>query len=85
MADTVKTTISIDKVLFIEAEKTAANMKIARSKLYSIAIEKFLREKENEFILNEINANYLAGDPEDQKILEMVKGNRKKTVEKEEW
>lgn len=85
MADTVKTAISIEKVLFDEAEKTAAAMNITRSKLYSIALEKFLKEKENDYILREINKNYQVDDPEDKEILEMMRKHRNKALEVEEW
>lgn len=85
MADTVKTAISIDKELYDKAEKTAAIMKVSRSKFYSIALEKYLREKENDFILREINENYQTDDPEDKLILDMMQKRMKKAHEMEEW
>ena len=85
MADSVKTAISIEKELYDEAEKTAAAMRVTRSKLYSIALEKFLKDRENECLLREINENYQANDAEDDKILNMIRNIRKKTTENEEW
>jgi metal-responsive CopG/Arc/MetJ family transcriptional regulator len=85
MAGTVKIAISVEKELYNKAEKLAAKMQITRSKLYSIALEKFLMEKENEFLLREINENYQESDPGEEKILNAMKKYREKTIEMEEW
>jgi len=85
MADTVKTAVSIEKKLYDEAEKAAVTMKISRSRLYSMALERFLMERQNELLIKEINEHYQTDDPEDKEILEIMRKHRNKAVEREDW
>jgi hypothetical protein len=85
MADTVKTAISIEKGLYDEAEKVAATMNISRSKFYTIALERFLMERQNKMLVREINEHYQVDDSEDKKILEIMRKHRNKAIEREDW
>lgn len=54
----VKTAISIHESLFQEAETLAAQMKVSRSKLFAIAIAEFIQKRQNQSLLDQINAAY---------------------------
>lgn len=58
----VKLAISIKESLFREAEALARELKISRSQVFSMAMEKFLKESENQRLLEKINRAY-AGAP----------------------
>lgn len=59
----VKTAISLDKELFEQANSLAAEMKVSRSRLFTIALRDFLNRHENEQLLQGINKAY--GDEAD--------------------
>jgi metal-responsive CopG/Arc/MetJ family transcriptional regulator len=54
--ETIKTAISIQKDLFEKAEDLAKRMKIPRSRIYALALQDYLRRKENMNLLAQINA-----------------------------
>ncbi len=60
---TVKSAVSLRKSLFEKAERAAKEMKIPRSRLYSLAIEDFLRRHESQALIDSINAS-LEGESE---------------------
>jgi len=53
---TIKTAISIQKALFEKAEDLAKKMKVPRSHLYALALQEFIRRRENKNLLAQINA-----------------------------
>lgn len=66
----VKTAISIDESLFREAEALARKLNISRSKLFARAVEEYIRERENEELLERLNAAHADGlDEEDKEAL----------------
>jgi len=85
MATTIKTAISIRKSLFEQAENLARELKVSRSELFGLAIETFVKNHQNQILLQEINKAY----PEEQDISEkdrlskMRKHHRK--VVRNEW
>ena len=58
---TVKTAISLDAVLFGQAEALAGQMKVSRSRLIGLALDEFLRRHRSRAMLDRLNAAY-AGD-----------------------
>jgi metal-responsive CopG/Arc/MetJ family transcriptional regulator len=54
----VKTAISLQKSLFEQAEALADELKISRSRLFSLALEDFLRRSPNQQLLEKLNAAY---------------------------
>lgn len=52
----VKTAISLQEAVFLEVEKTAAAMKISRSRLIEDAIREQLRRLENRRLTDRMNA-----------------------------
>lgn len=76
----IKTAISIDEGIFKKAEEMAGKMKISRSQLFSMALEKYLRDIENRSMLEKINAVYEVADSGDDEYLAMMKSFRKRKV-----
>lgn len=69
---TIKTAISIPSSLYTEAESLANNMKISRSKLFSLAMEEYLRQHRNRQLLQSINDAYADGLDRSEEL--MLKG-----------
>ena len=55
MPRTVKTAISPDRELFEQADPVAAALRISRSGVMGLALEEFLRRRENRRLLERIN------------------------------
>jgi metal-responsive CopG/Arc/MetJ family transcriptional regulator len=72
---TVKTAISIQDSLYVRAESLANEMKISRSKLFTLAIEEYLRQHRNQQLLQSLNEAY--GDGLDQSEESMLHGMRR--------
>jgi metal-responsive CopG/Arc/MetJ family transcriptional regulator len=54
----IKTAISVQEELFERAEKIADEMKISRSRLFNLALERFVLGYQNRKILEQINEAY---------------------------
>jgi metal-responsive CopG/Arc/MetJ family transcriptional regulator len=54
----VKTAISLQKALFDQLETLARQMKVSRSRLLALALEEFIRRRENQKLLDQINQAY---------------------------
>jgi metal-responsive CopG/Arc/MetJ family transcriptional regulator len=79
----VKTAISINEPLFKEIEALAAEMKISRSSLFSLAARDFINQRKNRKLLDAINAAYDdIPDPEEEKLLEAAKAKYRKIADK---
>jgi metal-responsive CopG/Arc/MetJ family transcriptional regulator len=52
----VKTAVSIDEKLFEEADALAEEMDVSRSRLFSMALEQFLRRQRSRRLLQQMNA-----------------------------
>lgn len=80
--ESVKTAISIDKSLFIQANTLARSMKISRSRLFVIALEDYIRQQENRKLLEEVNTVY-ADEPsdEDKELLRRMRKSYRRLVE----
>lgn len=61
---TVKTALSIDESLFEEAEALARELDVSRSRVFSMALEEFLKRHDAEKTLARINAVYADVPPE---------------------
>jgi metal-responsive CopG/Arc/MetJ family transcriptional regulator len=81
MASTIKTAISIQKSLFEEAEGLAHELNVSRSELFSLAIESFVRNHQNQKLLEEINQAYAdEPDPADKVRLTKMRKHHRKMV-----
>jgi predicted transcriptional regulator len=66
---TVKTAISLPASLFEQAETLAGEMQISHSFLIQIALEEFIRRRENQQLLEKINAACEAPLSEEEQVL----------------
>ncbi len=85
MATTIKTAISIRKSLFEQAENLARELKVSRSELFGLAIETFVKNHQNQILLQEINKAYSEEQDTSEKdrLSKMRKHHRK--VVRNEW
>ena len=67
--ENVKTAISINKSLFVQANALARKLKVSRSRLFVIALEDFIREQENRELLQKINTVFADEPDETEKVL----------------
>ena len=66
---TVKTAISLPASLFEQAETLAGEMQISQSFLIEIALEEFIRRRENQQLLEKTNAACEAPLSEEEQVL----------------
>lgn len=82
----IKTAISVQEPLFHKIEQVAAELKVTRSRLFAMAVEKFIRDYENQKTLELLNEVYAGGlEEEDEQVIASMRNYRHKVVEKEEW
>lgn len=84
MATTIKTAISIQKSLFEQAESLAQQLNMSRSHLFGLAIETFVKNHQNQMLLDEINQAY-DDEPDMQETarLSKMRKSHRKLVENE--
>jgi metal-responsive CopG/Arc/MetJ family transcriptional regulator len=82
----VKTAISLQESLFEQAESMAREMSISRSRLFTLALEEFIRRYHNRRLLEQINAAHEGEpDPEEEAALRAMRRKHRKVVEQEAW
>lgn len=54
----MKTAISLDGQLLKEADQTARDLGLSRSRLFSLALENYLRQRRQEQLLDQLNQAY---------------------------
>ena len=81
---TVKTAISLPASLFEQAETLAGEMQISQSFLIEIALEEFIRRRENQQLLEKINAACETPlSKEEQVLLRKMSRSHRRLVEGE--
>lgn len=69
----IKTAISIEEPLFEEVDALAKEMKVSRSRLFSLAARDYLRHYKNKKLIEAINAAYDdLPDPEEENLRERM-------------
>jgi len=82
----VKTAVSIEKSLFDQTEQLAKEMKVSRSKLVSLALDEYVRRREEEEMVQEINAAYAdSPDEEEKESIRFSNASIAKLLEDDEW
>jgi len=81
----MKTAISIETPLLEETDRVARKMGLNRSRLVSLALTDYLRQRRNREILEQLNSVY----SEELSVAEQPSGGRRKTklrsVIKDQW
>jgi antitoxin component of RelBE/YafQ-DinJ toxin-antitoxin module len=54
----MKTAISIDEAVFRDAEGAAVEMGLTRSRLYTLAVEEYIRNHRNDAVTERLNQYY---------------------------
>jgi metal-responsive CopG/Arc/MetJ family transcriptional regulator len=86
MAATIKTAISIQKTLFDQADRLAQQLNVSRSHLFGLAIESFVKNHQNQALLDEINQAYSdQPDPNDQIRLSRMRRKQHRKIVEGEW
>jgi metal-responsive CopG/Arc/MetJ family transcriptional regulator len=81
----MKTAISLDANLLIQADQTARAMGLSRSRLFSIALEDYLRHRRQEQILDQLNHTYSDHpDPAEAPTAQNMKAKFRSTI-KDRW
>ena len=84
MSHTVKTAVSLSESLFEAGESLARELKVSRSRLFAMALEDFLRRRENRRLLAEINAAYEnEPDEEESTLRERMRRQHRRVVKRE--
>jgi metal-responsive CopG/Arc/MetJ family transcriptional regulator len=84
MPNTIKTAISLDQRLFKAGEVVAKELNVSRSRLFSMALEEFIRRRRNRKLLDEINAAYTdEPDQEEQVLRKQMRRHHKGLLERE--
>jgi metal-responsive CopG/Arc/MetJ family transcriptional regulator len=82
--NTMKTAISVDDHLITEADRTAREMGVSRSRLFSLALENYLRNRERGKILEQLNRVYADEAGADKLMAKRLKAKFRKTIV-EKW
>jgi metal-responsive CopG/Arc/MetJ family transcriptional regulator len=78
----VKTAISVDEKLFKEAHRMARKLGIPRSRLFSMALEEYMRQEENKVLLQRLNQAYAGGsDQAERKAMGAMRRKQRAMVE----
>lgn len=82
---TMKTAISIEDGLLHDADKTARQMGLSRSRLFALAVDAFLQQQRKETMLVRLNEVYSGKpDPAEKRLLNSTKA-KVRPVLKERW
>jgi predicted transcriptional regulator len=83
--ETIKTAISIQKALFKKAEDLARKMRVPRSRIYALALQDYIRRRENKNLLAQINAAHAEEPaPSEKRLRQKSKRTHRRLVE-DEW
>ena len=86
MATSVKTAISMQEELFQEVNKLAGELDVSRSKLFVMAVQEFIKKKENQNLLSQINNAFSdQSDSEEIEVHDKMRRKQGKNLEKELW
>jgi metal-responsive CopG/Arc/MetJ family transcriptional regulator len=78
----MKTAISISDSLFEAVEKTAKKMGVSRSKLFSLAVKEFLKDRNMKNVTARLNDCYKTSS---SKLDKSIESAQLSSISKEEW
>jgi metal-responsive CopG/Arc/MetJ family transcriptional regulator len=80
----MKTAISVADELLNEADRTAKQMGLSRSRLFSIALQDYLRHRRQEEVVEQLNRVYAEPDPSEAGMAAKMKAKFRKTI-RDRW
>jgi metal-responsive CopG/Arc/MetJ family transcriptional regulator len=82
---TMKIAISVDGQLLEEANRTARQMGLSRSRLFSLAVQQYLRHRSQEQTLEQLNQVYASESvPAERRVATKMKAKFRRTI-KDKW
>lgn len=82
---TIKTAVSLPESLFEQAETLADELRISRSRLFTLAVEAFVQRYENERLLASLNEAYGDGlDETEIDVLNQMRLHQLHLIERDE-
>jgi metal-responsive CopG/Arc/MetJ family transcriptional regulator len=78
----MKTAISIPDSLFEVVEEAAKKMGVSRSKLFSLAVKEFLKDRNMKNVTNRLNECY---KKDSSKLNKSIESAQLSSISKEEW
>ena len=78
----MKTAISIPDSLFEVVEKTAKKMGVSRSKLFSLAVKEFLKDRDMKNVTASLNECYKKSN---SKLDKSIESAQLSSISREEW
>jgi metal-responsive CopG/Arc/MetJ family transcriptional regulator len=82
----VKTAISLDEELLIKVNRLSSYLHVSRSKVFTLAVQDYLKKQENQSLLAQLNEAYddFPGEKE-REISESMRIKHKNIIEQESW
>ena len=82
----VKTAISLDEELLGKVNRLADNLHVSRSKVFTLAVQVYLKIRENQSLLAQLNEAYedFPGE-EESEISKSMRIKHSKIIEQESW
>ena len=81
----IKTAISIEKPLFEQVDDLAHELKISRSRIFSLAAQEFIQRHRNQKLLEAINDAYDDIPDETDEPLKLMRRSRHLKMVKDQW
>ena len=82
----VKTAISLDEGLLIKVDRLANDLHISRSKVFTLAVQDYLKKQENQSFLAQLNEAYEDFPSEEERgISKSMRIKHSKIIEQESW
>jgi len=82
----VKTAISLDEELLIKVNRLSNDLHVSRSKVFTLAVQDYLKKQENQSLLAQLNEAYDDFPREkEREISESMRIKHKKIIEQESW
>jgi len=82
----VKTAISLNEELFLKVNQLAGELHISRSKVFTLAVQDYVKKQENQALLARLNEAYEdSPNEEERKISKSMGLKQKRLIERESW
>ncbi len=83
----VKAAISLDEDLLVKVDRLAGDLHVSRSRVFTLAMENFLKKQENQLLLERLNEAYEAGPATEQekRFAKARRAKHARVIGKESW
>ena len=82
----VKTAISLDEELLIKVNRLSNDLHVSRSKVFTLAMQDYLKKQENQDLLAQLNEAYEDfPSEEERRISKSMRNKHNNIIEQESW